>query len=743
MKHKLRPKKQLRFSDVPALEERVQKEGLPSGEYLYDYKIEAMKKEFANMNEHDLLQRMKLYFRNLPISAETLKALTKRNFIKLTEVQRCSIPHALAGRDVMVASKTGSGKTLSFLVPIIENLYRKKWTSYDGVGALVLVPTRELAIQVFEVLRSLLGEFHELSFGLIAGGKSLEAEQAQITQMNILVCTPGRLLQHINDTQLFSLDNLQMLVLDEADEILSMGFQNTLTQILSNVPRGVQTMLFSATLSKNILSLSKIAMTSPEQIFLRGDKTVAAGKGKDGKKVDYETPENLSQYAMVIPHQEKIDVLFSFIKSHKFTKMIVFVSCCKQVRFIFEAFKKLRIGLPMFELQARQKQAKRMAIYFTFTESKYGVLISTNLAARGLDFPKVDWIVQMDIPEDVETYVHRIGRTARFQEKGKALVLVDPSENLFLKNLEEHNMKISTIKPNPAKQLTIQKSLQVLCSEENDLKYLAQRAVISFVKSIDHMKNKHVFNIKKINLQKLSESYGLIQTPVLEEEEEHESDDEAVESEAGEDDDQAGDKKDANGAQSLENLTRNQRKLLKFKTKLREKRGLKAEIDPASEIKNINAQLNATRETQLINRVQKIVKPDVETDDFLQLKRRVKPGDGDAQQQDEWKVSKRQMKRIKPSGIFGGRNIFEIDQDTNILTQEQVKAEQFKSNLEAAERTNIDLTQVYASKLAQNLEIDKADELERIRERRRKKKEAAKLARQEPQNNSEEHSNSE
>ena len=182
MKRKFQPRKKERYSDCKELSERVMKEAPHSGDYLFDYRLENIKKEFANMNENDLLQKMKLYFRNLPISAETLKALTKRNFIKLTEVQRCCIPHALSGRDVMVASKTGSGKTLSYLIPIIENLYRLKWTTLDQIGALILVPTRELAIQVFEVLRSLLTDYHELSYGLIVGGKNIQAEQNQISQ---------------------------------------------------------------------------------------------------------------------------------------------------------------------------------------------------------------------------------------------------------------------------------------------------------------------------------------------------------------------------------------------------------------------------------------------------------------------------------------------------------------------------------------------------------------------------------
>lgn len=725
MKKRSFSKKKERFSDCEELNQRVIKEGLPSGDYLYDYRLENIKKEFANMNEKDLLQKMKLYFRNLPISLESIKALTQRNFVKLTEVQRCAIPHALSGRDILVASKTGSGKTLSYVLPVIENLYRKKWTTYDQVGALVLVPTRELAVQVFEVFRSLLTDFHELSYGLIVGGKSLQVEQAQIGQMNILICTPGRLLQHINETELFSLDNLQMLILDEADEILSLGFSNTLTQILNAIPRKTQTMLFSATLNKGILSLSKIALNNSEQIFLH-DKNSSEARKKNEIGTNYEIPANLTQYAMVIPHEEKIDVLFSFIKSHKFNKIIVFVSCCKQVRFIYESFKKLRIGLPMFELHARQQQAKRMAIYFNFTESKYGVLISTNLAARGLDFPKVNWIIQLDLPENVETYVHRIGRTARFQSLGKSLVLVDASERQFLKILDEHKFKVSTISPNPSKQLTIQKSLQTLCSENNDLKYLAQRAVISFVRSNDFMPNKAVFDIKKINLQKLSESYGLIQTPVIKfEESENESENEEMEKKSNDDQIIEKDEEQPKDQNAELALNRNQKKLMKFKQKLKEKKGIQVSNDLPFETKNIGNQINATRETQLINRVKGVTRQTPENDDFLTLKKREIPLEIDAVKTDDWKISKRQSKKIKPSGVFDGKNVFDITEDSKIVSHEEKIKKEFENNLKQVEQIGVNLSDVYAIKLKQNEDLDKLKEAERIKAKRLKKKEFA------------------
>jgi ATP-dependent RNA helicase DDX10/DBP4 len=143
----------------------------------------------------------------------------------MTEVQRASIPHALSGRDTVCCARTGSGKTLSYLIPVVEKLYRLRWSAMDGLGALILVPTRELGIQAFEVLRSF-ANFHDLSAALIIGGKDLETEQDNIRTMNIVIATPGRLLQHMDETSQFDYDRLQILVMDEVDRILDMGFKH-------------------------------------------------------------------------------------------------------------------------------------------------------------------------------------------------------------------------------------------------------------------------------------------------------------------------------------------------------------------------------------------------------------------------------------------------------------------------------------------------------------------------------------
>jgi ATP-dependent RNA helicase DDX10/DBP4 len=164
----------------------------------------------------------------------------------MTDVQRATIAHALAGRDVLGAARTGSGKTLAFLVPLLELLWRNKWGPLDRLGGLVISPTRELALQIFDVLR-ILGHKHELSAGLVIGGKDQQEEALRIAPMNILIATPGRLLHHIDQTAGFELNNLQMLVLDEADRLLDLGFKQTISAIIQELPKKRQTLLFSAT----------------------------------------------------------------------------------------------------------------------------------------------------------------------------------------------------------------------------------------------------------------------------------------------------------------------------------------------------------------------------------------------------------------------------------------------------------------------------------------------------------------
>ncbi|KAJ5184112.1 ATP-dependent RNA helicase dbp4 [Penicillium capsulatum] len=439
-------------------------------------------------------------FSDLPLSDPTADGLAASHYKTLTDIQSRAITHALKGRDVLGAAKTGSGKTLAFLVPVLENLYRRQWTEYDGLGALILSPTRELAIQIFEVLRKV-GRYHGFSAGLVIGGKSLREEQERLGRMNILVCTPGRMLQHLDQTAMFETHNLAMLVMDEADRILDMGFQKTVDAIIDHLPKERQTMLFSATQTKKVSDLARLSLQDPEYVAVH--ETAAAA-----------TPATLQQHYVVTPLASKLDTLWSFIRSNLKSKTVVFLSSGKQVRFVYESLRHLQPGIPLMHLHGRQKQGGRLDITTKFSQSQHSVLFATDVAARGLDFPAVDWVIQMDCPEDADTYIHRVGRTARYERVGRAVLFLDPSEEKgMLQRLEQKKVPIERINIKQNKQHSIKNQLQNMCFKDPELKYLGQKAFISYVKSVYVQKDKDIFDLKKLSLEDFASSLGLPGAP--------------------------------------------------------------------------------------------------------------------------------------------------------------------------------------------------------------------------------------
>ncbi|KAH7882996.1 DEAD-domain-containing protein [Phlebopus sp. FC_14] len=441
-------------------------------------------------------------FADLPISHLTKRGLKKCFFVDMTDIQASSIPVSLKGKDVLGAARTGSGKTLAFLVPTLDILYRQKWGPQDGLGALIISPTRELAVQIFEVLRSI-GCYHSFSAGLVIGGKNLKDERERLSRMNILVATPGRLLQHMDQTFGFESDNLQVLVLDEADRILDMGFARTLSALLSHLPKSRQTLLFSATQTQSVAQLARLSLKDPVYIGAQEGSSAA-------------TPASLSQHYSVCTLEQKLDILWSFIKTHLRTKILVFLSSGKQVRFVFEVFCKMHPGIPLLHLHGKQKQSTRLAMYNRFTSSQYAVLFATDIAARGLDFPSVDWVVQVDAPEDAETYIHRVGRTARYDSSGKGLLLLLPSEKEgMLAVLHKKGVKIENVKIRASKTQSIQNQLQKLAFQDPEIKYLGQRAFISYVRSVYVHKDKSIFRVDELPVEKFAESLGLPGAPKI------------------------------------------------------------------------------------------------------------------------------------------------------------------------------------------------------------------------------------
>ncbi|TRM66911.1 P-loop containing nucleoside triphosphate hydrolase protein [Schizophyllum amplum] len=469
---------------------------------------ETEKQMIANLDkqamEFDPPDDLKL-FSDLPISQPTKRGLKKAAFVNMTDIQAKSLPASLKGKDVLGAARTGSGKTLAFLIPVLEILYRRKWGPADGLGALIISPTRELAVQIFEVLRSI-GPFHSFSAGLVIGGKNLKDERDRLARMNILVATPGRLLQHMDQTFGFESDHLQILVLDEADRILDMGFSKTLTALLGHLPKTRQTLLFSATQTESVADLARLSLNDPSFIATKEAAETSSST----------TPKSLEQHYAICTLDQKLDLLWSFIKTHLQSKTLVFLSSCKQVRFVYETFCKMQPGVSLLNLHGKQKQMTRLAMYDKFTKMSHVVLFATDIAARGLDFPAVDWVLQLDAPEDVETYIHRVGRTARYESKGKGLLFLMPSEEEgMLAALAKRDIDIKKIKIRPSKTQNIENQLQKLAFQEPEIKYLGQRAFVSYLRSVYLHKDKSVFKVDQLPVDRFAESLGLPGTPKI------------------------------------------------------------------------------------------------------------------------------------------------------------------------------------------------------------------------------------
>lgn len=439
-------------------------------------------------------------FSDLPLSAGTLKALEAEGFKEPTEIQRQSIGLSLKGMDILGAAKTGSGKTLAFILPILERLYCQRWSRQDGVGALVITPTRELAYQIFETLKKV-GKHHDFSAGLVIGGKDLKFETNRLHDCNIVICTPGRLLQHLDENPAFCIDNLQVLVLDEADRCLDLGFKDAMNAIISSLPSSRQTLLFSATQTRSVQDLARLSLESPVYVSVHENS-------------DHITPDSLTQSYIVTELKHKVDILWSFLKNHKKKKILVFMQSCKQVKYMYEIFCRMRPGLSVLALYGSLHQLRRMAIYEEFCSKSAAVMFATDIAARGLDFPAVDWVLQLDCPEDAITYVHRAGRTARYSSSGESLlVLLESEESAMLKQLTAHKIPISKIEVNPVKLSSVQKKMAAYLASDKNLKESAQRAFQSYIKSIYLMRNKAVFDVTKLQTDEFAESLGLAVPP--------------------------------------------------------------------------------------------------------------------------------------------------------------------------------------------------------------------------------------
>ncbi|KAG6441249.1 probable ATP-dependent RNA helicase pitchoune [Manduca sexta] len=433
----------------------------------------------------------------------TLMGIKDMGFTTMTEIQAKAIPPLLEGRDLVGAAKTGSGKTLAFLIPAIDLIYKLKFKPRNGTGVIILSPTRELSMQTFGVLMELM-KYHHHTYGLVMGGANRSTEAQKLSKgINILVATPGRLLDHLQNTPDFLYKNLQCLVIDEADRILEIGFEEEVKQIIKLLPKRRQTMLFSATQTKKTEALTALALKH-EPVYV----------GVDDHR-EQATVDSLEQGYIVCPSERRMMVLFTFLKKNRKKKVMVFFSTCMSVKYHHELFN--YIDLPVMSIHGKQQQTKRTTTFFQFCNAESGILLCTDVAARGLDIPAVDWIVQYDPPDDPKEYIHRVGRTARgLGTSGHALLFLRPEELGFLRYLKQSKVTLNEFEFSWNKVADIQLQLEKLISRNYFLNQSAKEAFKSYLRAYDSHHLKTIFDIDTIDLAKVSKSFGFTVPPAVE-----------------------------------------------------------------------------------------------------------------------------------------------------------------------------------------------------------------------------------
>ena len=356
-----------------------------------------------------------LDFVKLGIKEEILKPLRNEGISIPTPIQKESIPVALEGKDLIAQAQTGTGKTLAFVLPILEKIKHHK----KNIQALILVPTRELAIQIAGETKKF-AKPRNINVLVVYGGQDINKQIHKLKgRIHIVIATPGRLLDHLRRGTIYFKD-VSTLILDEADQMLDMGFLGDVEDIIKRVPPTRQMMLYSATIPKEIRELANKYMKEPVEIRIKGDTV---------------TLDEIKQMVVETTDRYKQEALMHIIREQKPFLSIVFCRTKRRVRALNGAL--IKKGFLSDELHGDMTQAKREKVMKTFRNLKLQVLVATDVAARGLDIEGITHIFNYDIPENVESYIHRIGRTGRAGEKGTAITFVTPKGRRFLNMIEK------------------------------------------------------------------------------------------------------------------------------------------------------------------------------------------------------------------------------------------------------------------------------------------------------------------
>lgn len=379
-------------------------------------------------------------FKDLEIIEPLLKALKDEKYTEPTLIQEKAIPLILKGNDVLGSAQTGTGKTAAFAIPILQHLFldRQLNKSPRQINSLIITPTRELAIQIGASF-SVYGKFTGIKNTVIFGGVKQGAQTDALRKgVDILVATPGRLLDLI-DQGFISLKAVEYFVLDEADRMLDMGFINDIRKIIAKLPVKRQSLFFSATMPNNIVELSKKILINPKKVEVSPVSSTA---------------ETIQQYLYYTNKKNKKDLLNHILQDQKINQALLFSRTKHGADKIARDLKKQKIKSAAIHGDKAQNQRQKALEQFKAGEIR--VLVATDIAARGIDIDKLKYVINYDIPNIAETYVHRIGRSGRAGEEGNAISLCEPEENAYIKDIEKLiHQHIKLISDNPFPQTEI------------------------------------------------------------------------------------------------------------------------------------------------------------------------------------------------------------------------------------------------------------------------------------------------
>ncbi len=357
-------------------------------------------------------------FSEFGLDPQLLEGIEAIGFKEATPVQDQTIPLILQGKDVIASAQTGTGKTAAFLLPTLHKIIQEP--EHESIKALIIVPTRELASQIDQQLEGLSYYTSVSSLAVYGGndGQSFEREKKAMTHgADIIIGTPGRLIAHFN-MKYVKVQQLKYLILDEADRMLDMGFNEDITKIMSFLPKERQSLLFSATMPPKIRQLAKLILKDPEEI------NIAISKAN----------ENIVQAAFVLYESQKIPLAQHVLKADWLKSVIVFCSTKDSAKALAKALKKLDLSVEDIHSDLEQKQ--REIVLGEFKNRKLKILVATDILSRGIDVEDIDLVINFDVPNDDEDYIHRIGRTARAARKGMAFTFIDKKSQGRFQSIE-------------------------------------------------------------------------------------------------------------------------------------------------------------------------------------------------------------------------------------------------------------------------------------------------------------------